>query len=132
MMSRVSLLFGCGLLLACAGGCGERGVALYDCTGTVTLDGKPVDGAMVCFVNTSMAAPSTGTTDAGGAFTFKSPVGDFSVSIVKLEGGASKENPYAPSKHLLPEKYAQAKTSGFQAVVATDKTKNTYSFDLKK
>ena len=30
------------------------------------------------------------------------------MTVVKLEGGATSENPYAPSKNLLPAEYANA------------------------
>src|SRR5688500_6533032 len=50
-------------------GCGPSGPAMVKDTGTVTLDGTPVDGASVMFVPVSTVKPAQGKTDAAGKFT---------------------------------------------------------------
>ena len=122
------------LLLCClvALGCNSGNTKTYVCTGTVTLDGQPVENANVAFINFNLSSPATARTDATGTFTFQSEPGDFDVTIVKLTGHATAENPYAPSTNLLPEKYANMKTSGFKAKVETNASKNVYEFKLEK
>ncbi|MDO5553009.1 MAG: carboxypeptidase-like regulatory domain-containing protein [Planctomycetia bacterium] len=119
-------------LLAFFIGCGAKGPKLCKCTGTVTLDGAPVEKATVCFTNTSMSAPASAQTDAQGHFELQSQAGSFQVAILKLEGGATPENPYAPSKHLLPEKYANGQTSTLTAEVTGTAANDVFQFDLKK
>lgn len=114
-------------------GCGSKNtVKVYDCNGTVTLDGQPLDGASIAFTNTTVSSPASAKTDTSGNFRFQSQPGEFNVTVVKLEGGATKENPYAPSKNLLPSTYANAANSGLKVTVTSDKAKNVFSFDLKK
>ena len=96
------------------------------------MDGQPVDGANIAFINVKLPAPAATRTDSSGQFTFQSEPGDFDVTIVKLSGGATADNPYAPSQNQLPEKYAGAKTSGLKATVNTDSSKNVYEFKLEK
>ena len=123
------LLMLCCLVLS---GCNSGKIKTYVCTGTVTLDGQPVDKANVAFINVSHSSPGAGQTDAAGKFTLQSEVGDFDVTIVKFTGNATPENPYVPSTNLLPEKYAGMKTSGLKAKVETDASKNVFEFKLEK
>ena len=129
MIRLLSLLMLCCLVVS---GCGTGKTKTYDCTGTVTLDGAPVDQASVAFINFNLPAPATARTDSSGKFTLKSEPGEFDVTIAKLTGNATAENPYAPSTHLLPEKYADMKSSGFKVKVETDSSKNVYEFKLEK
>jgi hypothetical protein len=64
-------VFAAGLLAAVAtlSGCGPKPVPAG---GVVTLDGAPVDGAMVTFVADQGGATYTGLTDSAGAFTLSS------------------------------------------------------------
>ena len=58
----------CTLLVFCGCG-GSSSVGVVAATGTVTLDGKPLDGATVAFVPDSDGARSaSGLTDASGNF----------------------------------------------------------------
>jgi len=112
-------------------GCDSKKIKTYDCTGTVTLDGEPVENANVAFINVKHSSPAATRTDATGRFTFKSEAGDFDVTIVKLTGGATPENPYVQSTNLLPQKYADMKTSGLKAKVEPGSSKNVYEFQLQ-
>ncbi len=42
---------------------------------TVTLDGKPLEGASVTFMSTEGSRVASGTTDASGNFTLKTVIG---------------------------------------------------------
>jgi hypothetical protein len=74
-------------------GCGEKKVARYPVTGTVTVDGKPADGALVILgpVNPTPDVENlrpTGVADASGKFSLMTidpgdgaPAGQYNVSI---------------------------------------------------
>jgi hypothetical protein len=108
-------------------------------TGTVTYNGKPVDGAIVTFLARKENIPATGMTDAEGRFSLTTyedgdgaVIGDHDVSVNKTIGSASTavsidEDPehYTPGitpppvvKHLVPERYSQPDTSGLKVTVA--------------
>jgi hypothetical protein len=50
MAIRIHVPLAAALLAALGGGCGESGPALVPVTGTVTLNGKPLEGATVSFM----------------------------------------------------------------------------------
>ena len=87
-------LAACGLLASILAGCGSSGPKLYSATGTVTFEGKPVEGAMVAFIP-QQGAPCLGTTDASGKYTIMTrgkpgaPPGTYSVTVAKQSGGSS-------------------------------------------
>ena len=70
--------FGIALLAAvsisCASGCSPSGLPVAPVTGTITLDGKPLQGARVCFQPRSAGnaliagGPSYGETDESGRY----------------------------------------------------------------
>lgn len=64
------------LLLPLAMGCGGSGVRYAPAAGTVTVDGKPIEGAQVVLVYDDLQLKdpqptSRGTTDSSGRFTLK-------------------------------------------------------------
>jgi hypothetical protein len=68
----------------------------YPVTGTVKLNGKAVEGAVVTFHATAGSQTSIGSTDANGGYsltTFQSgdgaPAGQYDVSVIKYESGAA-------------------------------------------
>jgi hypothetical protein len=107
-------------------------------TGSVTLDGQPVDGATVAFYPDEGRRPARGITDASGNFelmTFKSGdgalLGQHRVSVTKTEtaeqeafvvDGEKIETPTGGTgervKHLLPVRYASPSTSQLMVEVA--------------
>ncbi len=116
-------------------GCGPGSIPTVEVSGTVTLDGKPLEGAMVGFYPASGGAPATGQTDSSGKFTLRVPAGKAKVSVSKTEaGGEAKVDqaaagaapagtalsgpptaggaPPAPPKSVVPAKYTNAETSG--------------------
>ena len=98
---------------------GHTLVEMADVKGTVTLDGTPVDQAMVCFT------PKDGVsfkvfTDAEGSFKFKTPyLGDYQVGIQKIDNNGVM---------LMPSKYANPKTSGLQFIIKSGR--NNVDFAL--
>lgn len=115
-----------GILLAAAlAGCGSRS-ATVTVHGTVTLDGKPVEGAAVMIEPSGDGIPAIGMTDASGRFKIEAPLGKSRVAIsktvpasaaqgvlradegVRLSGNADRVS----VKYVTPIKYASALTSG--------------------
>lgn len=81
-------------------GCSSDG--LQPLQGTVTLDGKPLEGAAISFSPIEGGRPATGKTDADGKFTLASykagdglPAGSYKVTVVKLD--AKRQAQAAPS-----------------------------------
>lgn len=94
------------LVFALLVGCKSEGSGLpktYKATGTVTLNGKPVEGATVTFYPVDGTGSSIGVTDSSGKYsltTYRSNdgavPGQYKVSIVKVPAGAP------PAKTALP------------------------------
>lgn len=107
-MTALALLVG----LAAAIGCGGGGMKSVE--GTVTLDGKAVEGATVSFLpeNGKGESPS-GFTDSSGRFSLKTggktgaPPGNYKVTVTKtaaLQGGAEGMKPGSPEYQKMMEK----------------------------
>jgi len=140
--------FLCGLVCALVAlgliGCGGD-PTVAKVSGTVTLDGEPVEGASVIFTPIGGGRPATGQTDAEGNFklsTYASADGaliaEHAVSVVKVEE-TSTAQAYLPEgeeepederdarsgdlgtggrvKYIVPMKYAIGKTSGIKVQV---------------
>lgn len=129
-----------GMLLLLAGCGGDGRPSLVKVTGTVTLDGQPLEGAMVALKlvtddKSKYQRPSSATTDAQGKFTPQTyvkddglPVGKYKVGIQKKEpvGGLPKnfdpENPNAVNmkyKWITPMSVAQPDDSGIEVEVTS-------------
>lgn len=120
-------------------------------SGTVTLDGKPVDGATVVFVPTGTPAYGAyAITDSSGRFTLKSSEtvtgavpGGYLVQVTKLvpdtsgsvavtpeeaehegQAGGGSQVSVGRTKNVLPEKYANPKTSGIEVTVPAEGIEN--------
>lgn len=124
-----------------ANGCGGSGRPnLVEATGTVTLDGKPVEEAMVSFMPdpetaTDYKRPSIAVTDANGKFTLGTydktdgaPTGKYLVVIQKREPvGKLPENYDSEQAEkfnvkyrlVIPRKYSNPKTSGLRAEITS-------------
>ena len=157
-MSRVY----CGVLVAgvvalLAAGCGE-GSKLLPASGTVTYNGKPLEGALVTFLGEGNQLGS-GTTDAAGKYTISTlgksgaTPGKNQVAVTKQTSATgapqASAGPATPptaeeiqkmsasmkssmsastSKDLLPKKYADPAQSGFTADVQPGNS--TFDFTL--
>jgi hypothetical protein len=108
------------------GGCsGVQGPATEPVTGTVSMDGKPIEGAQVVFVPSGSGRAASGTTDASGKFkltTFNpndgAVVGKYSVTIAKVEGGG------APAVSLEGLSEEEATKKAMEAHYKSDAAKN--------
>ncbi len=67
------------LVVLASVGCGPDAPKTIPVTGTVTLDGKPLEGASVTFMSTEGSRVASGTTDASGSFTLKTVIGSLMV-----------------------------------------------------
>jgi len=116
--------------------------------GTVLLDGKPLEGALVIF-SPAEGRASRGTTDAAGKYTLRytgeidgAMIGSHVVSIVKEisdprfkapsrsangEGDLEPGVPDAPLVNMVPNKY-RGRESALSANVTDDQ--NVFDFDL--
>jgi hypothetical protein len=134
------------LCLFALAGCGgtKAGPATVEVTGTVTLNGTPIEGASIVFSpdigSDEHRLASQAMTDSEGRFKltthvgggkFKSGIvpGKYLVAVTKLDTAGAK-NIYSPPKNLLPPKYADAKTSQLKADVAAGQA-NDFQFPLK-
>ena len=110
--------------------------------GTVTVDGKPMPRLSVAFIPAS-GKLATGETDEQGNFTLTTNqpgdgamVGSYSVAINQIQEvseampGMDGYKPPAPPP--FARKYTDAKTSGLNATVDADPSKNDFKFDLQK
>ncbi len=134
-----SLLFAVGLA-----GCGEAAKPweiVVPAKGTVTFDGKPVDGAELTLTPVSAEVPATvrpsAKSGADGTFTLGTygtddgaPAGEYKVSAVWFKlvnsGGSMVRGDNA-----LPAKYANPDTSGISVVIGDSETAIP-AIDLKK
>ncbi len=158
-MNSIGLRVSLALALICAGmicGCGQQGPdrpATFATTGTVTLDGAPVEGAAVTFVPNGKGTPAVATTDASGRYALKSfgteegaVPGQYMITVTKGQyteaaaaGGGGEEPPpgYDPNSgtsegtNTLPKKYESPQSSGLTAAVTEDPSKNTFDLALE-
>lgn len=87
------------MVVACGFGCGGAvqgpNEKLYSVKGTITLDGKPLEGAAVSFVpvqsKTKQAHPSYGQTDSAGKYSLKNAQakagifkGEYRIAVSKM------------------------------------------------
>lgn len=122
-------------------GCGPGKPATVPVSGTVTLDGSPLEGAAVTFTPAAGGRLATGTTDASGKFTLMTFVagdgaiaGSHKVGVSKMEAGATPQaDPNSPPgtmlsgppgaggsqppKSLIPKKYSNPEKSGITVEV---------------
>jgi len=111
-------------------GCGASGPETAPVSGTVTLDGSPVDGAAVVFVPAGGGRPASATTDPSGNFTLEANVGRNAVTVSKtkpigdvpVEEGAEPElmpddSEEVEVEYLVPMKYGLPSTSGLSVDV---------------
>jgi hypothetical protein len=135
------------LLLACllaVAGCGRtsRRPETFPGGGVVTLDGKPLEGAVVSFQAPGAKYWAEGRTDAAGRYALFTFVagdgalpGTYGVVITKYEDPATvpesrRERPDYVPRNLLPARYAATDTSGFSATVAAARGPEANRFDL--
>ena len=105
-MRRVFVSVLAGLILAVTG-CGPGEVAV---SGTVTLNGKPLDEGNIAFrsLPVSATAEGKGGPIVGGKFGFKIPPGQHRVEITATRAATGPKDPFGvapPPKSIVPERY---------------------------
>ncbi|QEG43501.1 carboxypeptidase-like regulatory domain-containing protein [Roseimaritima ulvae] len=131
----------------CGGGDKNPGVDLEPVTGTVTLDGAPLEGAMVVFHGEQGAS---GVTDASGNFTLTTfdpgdgaKVGVYKVTVSKSEmvgvdtsysdinspnyGTEPPPGAEGTRKYIVAEKYSNPDTAGLTADVKSGANEFTFA-----
>jgi hypothetical protein len=112
-------------------GCSEAGApGTVEISGTVTLDGQPVDQAAVAFIGNEGARLATAQTDKSGKFKMRASLGKNLVTVTKevapsvMPAVVNESDNLMPSdseyqkmqtnkpKPGIPAKYADPKTSG--------------------
>lgn len=138
-------------VLGCAKETDPNRPATYPVTGTVTLNGEPVEGATVVFQKTDRSHGAVGETGPGGSYSLTSfeandgaVPGEYLVSIYKYPKeevtgteATSVEDYVQPDDNqagavpvnLLPAQYARPETSELKATVT--EAENKHDFDLK-
>ena len=131
--------------LLCLSGCAGGDSNVGQVTGTVTIDGEPINYASVTFMPTEGRA-SVGLTDSQGVYTLNYVIGQKGALIgehkVYVTTKVVKEGSYGENsggtkdpvrkqgrKELLPKKYCDRTASELTATV--EKGSNTIDFDLK-
>ncbi len=131
-------------------GCTKNSLGTTSVTGTVTLDGKPIDGVNVSFSPKNPDGRQCyGVTDAGGVYSLTVPgadvgsgaiPGDYTVTLSKeqspAEGLSDEEIQQkfggslpSPVNHL-PQKYADKGKTDIAPVTVEKGKKNVFNFDL--
>lgn len=107
----------CAMTLLSVAGCGDgSSLNTVPATGSVTLDGEPVEGAVVTFSPEGEGHAAGGVTDATGAFVLTTEVkgdgavpGTYNVMISKFE---KKAEPMGPPTDDIDAAYAAAEAAG--------------------
>jgi hypothetical protein len=117
MNNLVRQFIGLIVLALLAAGCGSGGPRLYKAGGTVTYNGKPVEGATLLFVYENGNSAS-GLSDAAGKFdlvyqgkTGGTAAGKCKVLVTKMSGGSATTTSAAPK--MDPSKMTDAEKTKF-------------------
>jgi hypothetical protein len=140
-------------LAGCASESRRDGPEMVDVTGTITLDGEPVEGAHVRFSPETRGPAAFAVSDKRGRYELRTfdpgdgaIPGKYGISVTKevSEGGMEfdsqaameayvKEHgerpPARTTTSVLPEKYSIKKTSGLTAEITVAK-KNRFDLEL--
>jgi len=140
-MTRRTLVLLCVILwlVLPAAGCGPSGPKLNPATGTVTYQGKAVEGAAVGFRSEEAKATATGMTDAQGRFKLSTlqagegaPAGKYKVTVTKFTSSGASSGPVSMEEaakkgsrpaakgpeNQLPAKYADPATSSLEYTIS--------------
>jgi hypothetical protein len=148
VIRRAQVVGACLVLLVAGCTGGPNRPTTHAVKGTVTFEGKPLEGALVSFIPEGDHQPANGTTDASGVYTLTTFTqgdgameGRYKVTVTKFpaaSGGAGGEgDDYVPPsgdlptpKNELPKQYASPAESGFTATVTPGG--GTFDFSLTK
>lgn len=117
-------------------GCGEQS-NMARVSGTVSVDGKPVEKGSISFISMDGMSPTAGTTITDGKYSSEAPLGEAKVEIrVPKVVGKKKlyDTPDSPVQEvlaeLLPRKYNEDTELRFTA--ERGKNEKNWELDLKK
>ena len=148
MPSRLTRFVALLLVAALAVGCSKKdpnAPELLGVDGVVTLDGQPLEDAVICFrpIGTTRGTEAFGRTDANGHYALESrhlgegtPVGEYRVMISKLvmpDGSPLPDSKdFDPmttrTREILPGRYSNREHSELRATVPEGG--DTINFDL--
>lgn len=148
----------CLVSLIAFSGCGPAGIGTVPVTGTVLVDGKPIEGVTIVFNPGEGGRAASGVTDAQGAYTLTTEIngdgalpGSYQISVTKNEvedDGLPKEvdpdsetslddiygqldtSKEQKSNNLIADMYSNYMGSGLTAEVKSDE-ENVFDFDVK-
>ena len=129
----VIVLCGCGLLLArgCEPAAPQREMATV--SGKVTLNGEPLDAGRVIFAHVEGPGVAADI-QPDGTYTVEAAVGQTAVSIdhrtMPPEPMPGEPETLWIGESLVPEQYADAKTSGLSLDVKSGK--NEFNIEMKE
>jgi hypothetical protein len=130
---RIAFRVALGTLLLWVVGCGPDNVGQV--SGTVRLDGQPLEGAYVEFQPVAGNSPSRGVTDATGQYTLKytreiegAELGEHTVRITTYAGGDPDAEPPKPP---VPEKVPRKYNAQSELKAKVEKGSNTADFELQ-
>ena len=146
---RIGLPFRVAVLAACLVGCarGPDGPTLVPVSGTVTLEGKPLSGALVTFIPTgdTRGTDVSGRTDGEGRYRLATPkgregapIGTYKVTVSRLllpDGSEYVPDPAvppieSPARESLPPHFSDPAQTRLSATVPEGGA--TIPFALKK
>ena len=117
-------------------GCGGSGPEIGHVTGTVTLDGRPVEGAMLFFEPTTGGRSSTALTDASGKYELKyigdrmgALIGDHQVRITKSRKTTYEDNGKIREKGV-PEQFPKSANESTTLTAKVVAGENTFDFPI--
>jgi hypothetical protein len=130
IISGLKLTFSFLLISMAAVGCGrakQPWETVYETTGTLVFDGKPLAGAQITLIPEEPEVPGTvrptATTDDDGAFELGTyakadgaPAGTYKVVAMRYPIVGSKESPSAGPNNL-PAKYSRPETSDLKVEI---------------
>lgn len=100
-------------------------------SGTVTVDGRPIEGTVISLVSPAGQPAAQATTDAHGKYTLKTMSGDprippgvYTVIVSKAQRDPAGGN----EKELVPLKYSLPQTSGL--TIEVESGLNVFDFEL--
>ena len=135
----------CCLFVGCRGGSSFPDPVPV--TGTITLNGAPLEGAIVSFFTEGVSRLAGGLTDAEGKYSVDAYPGNATVLVTKITGGGEAaeleidpENPeagisntetdvVAEATNEVPAKYSNRENSPLKAEIKAEGT-NDFPFDL--
>jgi hypothetical protein len=122
-------------------GCGGDPLGRHAISGTVTVEGTPLEKGNIAFTPTEKSSTSSGTVIEGGKYSIKQdkglPVGKYRVTInapVPGTGGAVQTNappgePIPPPQEMIAPEWNEKSE---QSIEVTEKGPYQFNFDAKK